>query len=47
MSEGEDAATSYGGKDLKFKNNKTFDIMIEAHADDERVTVTVSKSSVS
>lgn len=41
VDKGEDAATSFGGKDLKFKNNKNSDIMIQAHVENNQVTVKI------
>ena len=41
VKEGEDAATSYGQKDLKIKNDKEFDILIESSVEGEQVTVRI------
>ena len=43
VGEGKDAATSYGGKDLKFKNNTNSDIMIVSKAENYRVTIKIMK----
>lgn len=36
-----DAATSHGGKDFKFKNNKPFPIMINSYIHDENIYVAI------
>ncbi|MCL2371947.1 MAG: VanW family protein [Defluviitaleaceae bacterium] len=41
---GKDAATSYGGIDFKFKNNKLFPIKIIATADNGKITVSLNQA---
>ena len=41
--EGKDAATSYGGIDFKFKNNKNYSIKINSFVKDDKVTVKLIK----
>lgn len=36
-----DAATSYGGKDFKFKNNKSFPILINSYIQDENIYIAI------
>jgi len=40
---GYDAATSYGGKDYKFVNNKHFPVIIETFVDGDTLTVAIAK----
>lgn len=39
---GRDAATSYGGIDFKFKNNKPYPIMINSHVDNGTISVSIN-----
>jgi vancomycin resistance protein YoaR len=39
---GNDAATSYGGKDLKFQNDKPFPVIINSTVEDGTVSISIS-----
>ncbi len=44
VEEGRDAATSYGGKDFKFKNNQPFPVLIKCGTENQTVTVILEKA---
>lgn len=43
VEKGKDAATSYGGIDFKFRNNKEFPVIINSYIQDESIHIIINK----